>query len=275
VVASRQSTSVLVGIAAAIWAAALLSACDSAPGPLEKSSAPVLSEFSFAPTVVDVAQTPPDQIVDDSVEVPFTVSATVVDADGDLGDVSFVISTPVESPEPLVTGRLAVVEGSKFVAEVTLKLPVAEAGNYPIRVFAVDGAGSVSNQAHGILRFGSSLPVGTPPVVVEVIAEPDTVTAGVTAEFVLGAVVFDADGVGNILRVELTTPNGQTRLMSFLEEVVPGESALFGAGFTLPLFVCPENFPNCLTPGVQTFSIQPFDRNGNVGDVVQKDIVVE
>ena len=241
----------------------LWAGCDSAPGPAPADrEPPVVAAFSYAPQVVDLETLPPDQLVEGRVRVPVDLAATVRDADGTVGQVRYLVKAPGQATTVMAEGILTRADGDRYTSRFTLDVPVAEVGSYTITVFAVDDDAQLSNQAIGTVTLVAT---GEPPVIEEVIADPETLTP--PGDLTLIAVVSDPDGLQNIVRVTGRAPAGFT--FELADDGQTFGDAEAGDGRYTVTF----NVPSA-SPGVQTFSFQAFDRSGQASEVVTKDVTI-
>lgn len=251
-------------VTASLCGVLILGGCDSAPGPSSlDGSPPLLSEFAFSPSHVVLNQLPPDRVDGDVVRIPVAFEVTVSDLDGDIDRLGYIVQSPVRQNVPLAEGTIDVPGPGRYEGSAEIRIPKGEVGTYTLLVYAVDREARMSNEVRGTLRFFAE---GAPPVVVRVEADPEVVRPPTT--FRLVATVTDPDGLENISRVTLTTPNGATRAM-FDDGRSSGDETAgdgrFTASFDVP----------AASPGVQTFRVQAFDRTGLASEVVEKQIRVE
>lgn len=242
-----------------------LAACDSTPGPATPlGSPPVLSNFSFSPDTVVFETLPPAQRVNDTLaQVTVDLRVRADDADGDVDSVLYAVQAPFNLLRPVRTGVLSQ-DGGAYTTSFNLNLPRGGTGLYAILVYAVDAERQLSNQMRGFLSF--EVQGGNPPVIEE-IEGPDTFEP--PGQLTLIAVVSDPDGLSNIRRVVVRTPNGQE--FSMLDDGSTQGDVAAGDGRYTASF----NVPSNVTPGVQTFSFQAFDRSGLTSEVVTKDVDVQ
>ncbi len=243
--------------------------CDTVPGTRDLSDAPPrVSTLEFSPRIIDLATVNPADIDDGNLPVTLSISVDVDGgATGDISAVNYVVRPPLRSSIPIASGTLEATSGNTFSASATLTLPVGQPGNYTVVVYAADGLGQLSNQAVGNLLLDASNAPGSPPVIESVESSPEPITP--PAVLIIVANVTDPDGVANLLRVEIKTPNGQTFNMyddgETLGDQVAGDGR-FTAAFDVPVGV---------PAGVQVFELQAFDRNGNESAVVEKPVTIQ
>lgn len=248
----------------ALIVASWLIGCDSAPGVLNTEGAPPrVSKLSFTPDRVVFEELPPEQVIGDSVAiVKLNLQVEVDDPDGDIDSVLFIVNSPFDPFEPLARGVLNRSGGNVYQGQKSLAISRGNEGRYTVLVYAVDAEGSLSNQARGLLDY--SLGAGSPPVIESVIG-PNSITPPTTLTLI--AVVSDPDGLGNIARVVVRTPNGSELDMFDDGETLGDEVA--GDGRYTARFDVPA-----AAPGTFTFRFQAFDRSGLASEIVTKDITV-
>lgn len=242
-----------------------MASCDTAPGPTpDFGTPPELSSFSLSPTFVQFETLPPSQREGDSIAVfPLDLQVRVQDPDNDLDSVLYVIQSPFDTITPFKQGRLRL-ENGLYVGRPQLRIPRGSTGLYSVKVYAVDSRRNLSNQVRGLLNFAILEGSGSPPVI-ESVEAPDAITPPTTLIFV--AVVTDPDGLTNIQRVVVYTPNGSEQNM-FDDGSSQGDPQA-GDGRYQARFDVPS-----ATPGVFTFGFQAFDRAGLASDTVFKDVQV-
>ncbi|GAB5519898.1 MAG: hypothetical protein RhofKO_21490 [Rhodothermales bacterium] len=238
--------------------------CDSAPGPAELDvvRAPTVSDLTFSPSFVRLDQLPADQVNGEIAQVPITISAQARASAG-LEAVNFVVQSPLAGQEVVAQGSLTGSAGA-YTGSPTMEVPVATPGLYTLLVYAVDAQGQISNELRGSIQVLSQ--GGGPPVIESVEASPNPLTPPTT--LVLTAVVSDPDGLTNVSRVEVTTPNG-TVAQLFDDGVSRGDPVGGDGRFTASF-----NVPSA-APGVQTFSFQAFDRAGLASAPVTLDVTIQ
>jgi hypothetical protein len=247
---------------------AVLAACDAAPGADETSSTPpVVSNFQYSPDVVILGGLPVTDVTEDSVRFTVDVEVQAVDADGEVAEVTYSVRTP-DSASPVVsTGSMRSLGGNRFSAEIDVRIAKGEVGNYTLSVFAIDDTGRLSNTVRGLIRFTAD---GGPPVIIEIIAEPDTIRVDRDSVLTLIAVVDDPDGLSNIADVTVITPNGQ-RWPMYDDGASQGDPVA-GDGRYRARF----EGVNAATPNTtQVFTFQATDRTGLASELVEKPIRVE
>lgn len=255
-------------------------ACDSAPGPEPLDQRPpTLSEFSFSPHNIILEQLPPEQIEGEEIVIPLDLSIVAKAPSGTIGEVSYVVQSPLSTLEPLATGTLSAAGGSRYTATETIRIPQAEVGTYTVLVYAVDSNRRLSGESRGSIKYVAS---GQPPVI-EAVEAPDTIARPGPGEpdktLQIVAVVSDPDGLNNILRVEFwnaTAPNQKVLLCDDGGGQPCGPSSDSGdevandGRFTQTVFLTANN-----APGTNTFIFQATDRSGLVSETVEKQITVE
>ncbi len=259
----------------------VLAGCDSAPGPPSPDERPpVLFDFDFSPRSVVFEQLPPDQIAGDLVRVPVELSVSARDADGDLETVRFLVQPPFSTSETVAAGEMTPAGNGRFTATATVEIPKSDVGVYSVVVFAVDGAGQMSNQARGEFAFEAT---GEPPVI-EDVALPERVTRPAPGEdpvlIPIVATVSDPDGLANIARVEMQVLPIGSVILQLCDD--GGEGACnpgFGSSgdetagdgrFTITLQLDSSN-----APGETTFEFRAIDRAGLTSETVTRTITVE
>ncbi len=256
-----QFTLSVLGLAACL----LLSSCDAVPGVRDLGDTPpAISDLSFSPTVIDISQIDPSDIVDGEFDVSLQISATV--EAGDLDSVYFVVRPPLRSGTPVAVGTLGAASASRYSVSETLRLPVGQPGNYTVVVYAADAAGQLSNQVQGNLLLDATNAPGSPPEITLVEAFPEVLTPPATLFIV--ATVTDPDGAVNVLRVQIKTPSGES--FNMFDDGDTAGDAEAGDGKWTAAFNVPVGSP----AGPAVFELQAFDRNGNESAVVQKTVTI-
>lgn len=251
----------------AILIAASTFACDQAPGPAEDTGhPPVLSDFSFSPNRFAV----PADAEGEALSIPLEIAVTVEDVDDDIESVAFVVQPPVAGEDFVADGTLARGAGARFAGETVLSVPAGDLGVYTVLVYAIDRAGSLSNEVRGMLRIEGA---GLPPVI-ESVAAPDTVRRPVAGEpperIPIVALVSDPDGLANINSVQFwNTANPSARIDMFDTGEAGDETAGDGR-YTRVVEIAASN-----QAGVNDFAFQATDLSGLVSNVIEKRIVVE
>ncbi len=253
-------------LAAAAAVAVVCAGCDSVPdaGPFD-GVPPQINSFTFAPNNIDISALPPEQRTDSTALIPLSIRVTASDPDGTVGAVVYVLDGLSAEDPPVLEGLLRQ-SGGEFTLDTTLVLSFGAIGNYPLLVFAVDTDAQMSNRARGVLKFNSSAPIGGPPVIEDVEADPEIVRPPTT--FRLIATVSDPDGLENILKVSGTAPNG-SEFQMFDDGVSFGDDVADDGRFTAQFDVPAAN------PGTQVFRIQAVDRSGLTSDVFEKEVTIE
>lgn len=248
---------------------ALVSGCDALPGIRDtEDRPPSLSAFDFSPRTVDISLLEPSDIEDGFTDVEVTFSVAVDDGgEDDVDSVYYVVRPPLRSSTPVAGGFLQPAGGDQFSAVSTLSLPVGQPGNYVLLVYAADRQGQLSNQVQGNFFLDATNAAGNPPVVEQVDAIPEVMTPPGT--LVIVATVSDPEGLVNVLRVEITLPDGQKFGMSDDGQTLG--DAIAGDGRYTAAF----NVASGLPPGVQVFQVQAFDRNGNASAVVDRPVTFQ
>lgn len=250
-----------------VAACAFVAACDQAPGPADEAgNPPVLSEFSFSPHVYSIGN---DAEGEDQ-SVPLTMEVTATDPDGDLETVSFVVQPPFGGAAPVAQGTLSRASGARFEGDATVTIPSGEAGVYTVLVYAVDGAGSLSNDVRGTMRIEG---VGLPPVIESVVA-PDTVQRPASGEppkrIAFVAVVSDPDGLSNINAVHFWNIANPSAKIEMFDTGELGDEVAGDGRYTRVVEIGAGN-----QPGTNTFAFQATDRSGLTSSSVETTVVVE
>jgi len=147
--------------------------CDTAPGVIEtENRSPVLSNLFFSPSSVLLDELPAGSIQAGIARIELNVEVDVADAEGDLDRIFILVVSPIPGREPVASEEIVVAESGHVVADISLQIPVAEIGNYTVRVFASDQAGSLGNQVIGTLIVDA---ISEPPQI-DAIDIPDRVT---------------------------------------------------------------------------------------------------
>jgi hypothetical protein len=250
-----------------VAACAFAAACDQAPGPAgEAGDPPVLSEFSFFPHVYAF----PHDAEGEDLEVPLVMEVTATDLDDDLESVSFAVQSPVAGAPPLAQGTLSRTAGTHYEAAATLTIPSGEVGLYTVLVYAIDGAGSLSNDVRGMLRIEG---VGGPPAIVSVVA-PDTVQRPAAGEpprpVEIVAEVSDPDGLANVNAVQFWNVDNPSVRIHMSDAGELGDEEAGDGRYTRVVEIGAGN-----QAGINTFAFQATDRSGLTSSIVQATIVVE
>lgn len=251
---------------ASILLAAFLAGCDSAPGIVDDAGAPpVVANLEFSPDLVIFEELADSQVIGDTtVLFDVAISASALDENGDIDSVSYLVNTPFDAFEPLVTGRLHPLGvGNRYEGTARLEIPRGNSGLYTVIVFAVDREVQVSNQVRGLIEY--RLEGGAPPVI-ETVLGPDSITPPTTFSFV--AVVSDPDGLGNIASVVTRAPNGQT--FDLFDDGEGGDDPIAGDGRYTVTFEAPEE----TAAGTVEFEFQAFDRQGLESNIVVKELTI-
>ncbi|MDX1546761.1 MAG: hypothetical protein R3247_07230 [Rhodothermales bacterium] len=263
--------------------AALVAACDTAPGPepLDRRP-PTLTDFAFAPQRVVFGLLPPEQIDGDSVRIPLSLAVTASSPDVPIAEVRYVVQAPGGLAEPLATGTLRPTGQNRYEATRTVSLPAIEPTTYTVLVYAVDQAERLSGEARGQLTYVRQFEPGSPPVI-DAVEAPDTITRPAPGEPAIAlsivAVVSDADGLGTVEKVEfwnVNTPNQRIPLCDDGGGLPCGPASSSGDAtaadgrYTQTVFLTSDN-----AAGTNTFAFQATDRSGLTSAVVEKTITVE
>lgn len=251
-----------------------LAACDEVAGPEPiDGSAPALSEFSFAPSQVSFQQLSDDQVVGDSLaRIPIALRVHAEDPEGCVDRVGFVFAAGMDARGPQITGELEPEDAPSgdcangwYQTTATVDLPRGAVGPYTVRVYAVGDDGTLGDQMQGLFQF--ALELGKPPVVESVEASADTIRPPAELQFV--ATVSDPDGLENIARVFVGTPDGGEPLPMYDDGVSRGDETADDGRYTAT-FDVPEETES----GEGTFSFWAEDKNGLASDTLEKTIVV-
>lgn len=258
----RRNVVVLAGT----FLAAVLAACDAAPGALDgTSTAPVVSDLQYTPETVLLSALPPGDVTDDSVR--FAMSFGVQATGESLRDVIFAVRPPEANAPAIAVGTMTRGTGNHYQASITVNLARGSVGNYSLLVYALDDAGRLSNTLRGRISYVAE---GGPPVITEVIAVPETINVQRDSVLVLIAVVDDPDGLANIHEVLVRTPAGQQWPM--FDDGVTHDDPVAGDGRYQARFGgIQQATPNT----TQVFRFQAFDRTGLASEVVEKEIRIE
>ena len=250
-----------------LFAAVLLASCDSAPGtrpPL--SPAPEVRELAYSPTFVDLSLILP---ADTLVSIQIDASVMVSDADDNINRVEMLLRSPLAG-EPIIANELLRNDGSgQYSLSTNVEFSVGAQGLYTILLFAVDEAGNLSNQARGLINFGSSVPFGTPPVIQMIEAQPNPAVPGQTLKMI--ASVSDAEGLSNILQVLIATTNPPTDGVNMFDDGSSRGDEVSGDGRFTASFDIDANQP----PDTTIFYVQAFDRNGLTSEVDSLEVRVQ
>ena len=257
-----------VVIFASLCAALILAACDAAPGAEEPStSAPVISDLAYTPELVALPSLPPSDVTEDSVRFMATIGVRATDADGSIGTVVYAVRSPDAQAPVVAAGTLEKGTGERYEGSAEVTLAIGQVGNYTVSVFAVDDSGRMSNTLSGRITYVAE---GRPPVVLEVIAEPETIRVDRDSILTVIAVVDDPDGLENVARVVIRTPNGQE--FEMLDDGVSLGDPVGGDGEYRARF---ENVHLATPNTTQLFEVQAFDKTGLSSDIVEKPVRVE
>ncbi len=247
-----RSAASLVG---ALGLIAVVVGCDSAPGVGDLiPSPPALSDFSFTPLefVFNGAG--------DTAMIPLALDVAVTAEAGTTVTVNYFVRRQFET-DVVAQGTLTP-SGGRYSGGETLAIPRGETGLYVITVTAFDNVGQVGNEVTGLLHFASEN-LG-PPVISEIEGPMTFLPPG---ELRLIAVVTDPDGLGNIARVEVTTPTGVPFDMfddgASLGDEVAGDGR-YTATFDVP----------SATPGDQTFTFVATDNFGAESEEVSFTVTI-
>ena len=256
-----------------------LARCDTAPGVAEtENRSPVLSDLFFSPSSVLLDELPAGSIQDGIARFSLNLAIDVADADGDLDRIYILVISPIPGRDPVISEEIVVAENGPVEVDISLQIPVAEIGNYTVKVFASDHAGSLGNQVVGTLVVDA---ISEPPTI-DSIDIPERVTRPGPGEPAIQvpivAHVSDPDGLANILSVKVVV-NGTTTLQlcddgggttcnaNFLNS---GDITAGDGLFTLTIALDSSN-----VPGDNVFVFKAIDRAGLESETVTKTIVVE
>ncbi len=255
----------LVGL---IVFATVIGSCDTAPGlQPENTPAPKVSDLSYTPSFIDLSQVAPQDTVGGVVAVDFNIIVTATDFDDNIVSVEYLLQSPLLGAPIIDQQELTSSGGSSFSVTSTVEIPTGAVGLYTLLVFAVDGAGNISNQVRGLFSFGSSEPFGTPPVIEAFEAFPEVVSPPATLKMV--ATVSDAEGLSNIREVLIST-EGLSNLQMFDDGSSLGDDVAGDGKFTASF-----NVPAGQPADTTIFYVQAFDRNGLSSEIVSKEVRVE
>lgn len=248
-------------------ACTLLWACDQAPGPpTDAGDPPVLSDFSFSPHEYAV----PHDANGEALTIPLTMAVTATDADDDLQHVSFVVQSPFSADSAAAEGTLSRTSGERFEAASDVTIPSGDVGVYTVLVYAVDQAGSLSDEVRGMLRVHGA---GEPPVIEDVVA-PDTVwrpAAGDPDEHIeFIAVVSDPDGLSNVNTVEFWNADRPSTRIEMFDNGEQGDATAGDGRYTRVVEISSSN-----QPGTNMFAFEATDLSGLSSSIVEKTVVVE
>ena len=256
------------------WAlsAVLLVGCDQAPGVEPPGGEPpVLSQFEFDPHSVSLGSPGVDE-VGELVRFSVAMSVNVEDPDGDLERVAYVVRSPYTEQAPVDEGELSLSAefGSQYSTTATVTVPRGDVGVYTVLVYAVDEAGSLSDNVRGMLTFSGQ---GDPPVILEVSA-PETVQrpapGGEPATFVLSATVEDPDGLSSISEVVFWNVNRPTVRNPMVDDGSGADAFANDGIYTRTVQIESGN-----AAGETVLAFQATDRSGLRSNIVEKTIVVE
>ena len=244
------------GLAAVLTA--VIASCDAAPGREDVSSrVPLVSALAIVPGSVLFEDLPAAQISRDSVTVPLRVEADVTDPEGALRDVVMAVRRLDGTLTPLVSRPMTRVSGNRYRADATLRLPInAGRGTYSVAVYATDATGELG-EGQGRFQYNKR---GTAPVVTQTIATPSPFVnpaAGQARTLTLTAVVTDADGLDDVLRVEAIAPDS-TAFRLFDDGKTSGDPTAKDGRFTAAFLITTAN---PLPKGPLTFTLYATDRN--------------
>lgn len=257
-----------VVICCTLCSAALLAACDAAPGAEEASSRPpVISDLQYSPDVVVLASLPPSDVTEDSAQFAVSFQVDARDEDGEVAEVTYAIRPPNSQASVVAAGVLEPGTGGRYTGTAVVRLAKGQVGNYTLSVFAVDRSGRMSNTLRGLITFTAE---GGPPLILEVIADPDTILVARDSVLTLIAVVDDPDGLENISEVVVTTPNGQDWPM-YDDGASQGDPVADDGRYRARF-----GGVNAATPNTtQIFRFQVFDKTGLESETVEKSVRIE
>jgi hypothetical protein len=253
---------------AVLACAAVLAACDDAPGPPALFTAPpAILDLDVAPLDFNYAGTDP------TVTIPLTLSAAVDEGDGDV-TVRFVVRRQFESG-PLAEGTLTP-EGDRYTGAASFDVERGEVGLYVVTVVAT-GAGGIGNEATALVRY-TAADLG-PPAVVAASASPNPVAPG--NAFTITAEVADPDGLANVARVEVSNGGAEFQLCDDGNAGVcgfggtdfpsPSGDAEAGDGRFSRRFGLPAEQP----PGPFDFTVRAYDLAGQASAPFPLTVVVQ
>ena len=257
-----------VAFCCSLLSALVLAACDAAPGAEDASSAPpVISDLQYTPELLVLAALPPADVTEDSVRFDLSFSVQAEDPEDELRSVVFSLRSPDPQAPAAASGTIDGGTGGTYGSDLGVWIPRGDVGNYTLSIFALDETGRMSNTLRGTITFTAE---GRPPVITEVIADPDTVLVTRDSILTLTAVVEDPDGIDNIARVIVRVPNGAE--VEMVDDGVRFGDPVAGDGRYYARF---ENV-NLATPNTtQTFRFQAFDKTGLASAIVEKPVRVE
>ena len=250
--------------------AVLFAGCDQAPG-VEPPGGdpPVLSQFEFDPHSVSLGSPGVDE-VGELVRFSVSIGVNVDDPDGDLERVAYVVRSPYTEQEPVAEGDLSASGGSAYGTTATITVPRGDVGVYTVLVYAVDEAGSLSDNVRGMLTFSGQ---GDPPVILEVSA-PETVQRPAPGDepetFVLSATVDDPDGLSSISEVVFWNVNLPTSRIQMVDNGSGADDVANDGIYTRTVQIESGN-----AAGETVLAFQATDRSGLRSNIVEKTIVVE
>ena len=197
---------------------------------------PVVSNLVFTPQQLDIKSLDSDQVQDGKVEIQVDVSVDVIDRDGELDRVVFVIRSPEQAQDAIAFHFLDPGTVPEFTGSFMVEFDTGLIGKYLVEVYAVDNDNLLSNRALGTI---SLLNDGEPPVIDEVIA-PETIQrpATGTRQEQLIAVVSDPDGVSNIANVLFWNVNSPDDTFSLFDD---GQQVAHPTLVLLPFFRIDNN----------------------------------
>lgn len=245
-----------------------MAGCDSAPGTGDDASAaPIVSDLAYDPEMVLLSQLPPSDVMEDSVRFAVTVEVRAHDADGEIREVAYAVQPPSNALRPVSSGTLERINDDRYGATFPVSVPRGGVGKYSVVVFAVDNVGRVSNTLRALIDYQAE---GRPPVIREVIADPDTIRVDRDSVLTLTAVVDDPDGLANISSVRGTAPNGEA--FNLHDDGESRGDPVAGDGRYTARF----GGVDAATPNTtQLFRIQAFDRTGLASEIVEKAVRIE
>lgn len=235
------------------------------PVPDAASVAPEIRNLVYSPQAV--TPDPSSDSGEQTISVPVEISVTASAPEGELREVAFVIQPPTPSLEPVASGALVPDGSGRHATSLTAEFPRGGVGKYTVLVYAVSEAGRVSNTLRGHINYVAE---GGPPVILDVLADPDTILVSQHTILVLTAVVDDPDGLENLNRVVVRTPNQQEFPM-FDDGVSVGDPVAGDGRYTARFSGVNQATPNT----TQVFSFQAFDRTGLSSEIVEKAVRIE
>lgn len=136
-------------VVALVAAAALWTACDTAPGPVPlDQQPPEVADLVVVPETIRAAALPPEQIDDGEATIDITTTVTARDPDGTVDRV-LVVLDPSYGPSAGVVAQLPRIEGDRYGGTGGFPVTVDRANVLMVRAFAVDNDSLTSNEVVG------------------------------------------------------------------------------------------------------------------------------